>query len=232
MDIATTTVVLLALTINSDYSIAFTSSIFLLFLIVVAYCVIILVKKHYRNFFGPDFQIDSAELGVGSQKFTFKPNQRDREIAYKIWVELSTRKIGLPIDLENDVISEIYDSWHGFFTTTRELIKDIPVDKVSHESTRQIISMSISVLNRGLRPHLTKWQARFRRWNDSEIARSVSEDIDPQAIQRKYPHYDDLTKDLLVVNQRLITYRNKMRELVLGQSEDESSLPLSDEPTL
>jgi hypothetical protein len=76
---------------------------------------------------------------------------------------LSTRKIGLQIDLKQDVIVEIYDSWHNFFTITRELIKDIPVSKVQAPSTRKIITLSVNLLNEGLRPHLTTWQARFRR---------------------------------------------------------------------
>src|SRR5690606_28412594 len=76
------------------------------------------------------FEIDQAEIGVGNNKFRFKPNLTDRQVAYAIWVELSTRKIGLPIDPEHDVISEIYDSWYNFFTVTRELVKGIPVNQV------------------------------------------------------------------------------------------------------
>ncbi len=167
----------------------------------------------------PNFEIDTAELGIGSHKISFKPNLRDQEIAYKIWVELSTRKIGLPIDLEHDVISEVYDSWYNFFSITRELIKDIPVSKLKNPSTKQIITLSISVLNEGLRPHLTNWQARFRRWYDKQLE-STAEDIDPQSIQAKYPRFDDLKKDLEAVNKRLIRYREKMRELVLGLPEE------------
>lgn len=57
-----------------------------------------------------DFEIDQTEIGVGQNKLRFKPNLTDRQVAYAIWVELSTRKIGLPIDFEHDVVSEIYNS--------------------------------------------------------------------------------------------------------------------------
>ncbi|MCT6721704.1 hypothetical protein, partial [Acidovorax sp. K2F] len=117
----------------------------------------------YRNLF-QKFEIDQAEVGIGTNKLKLLINETDRQIAYKIWVELSTRKIGLPIDLEHDVISEVYDSWHTFFTVTRELVKDVPVSKFRRKETEEIVRMSIGVLNDGLRPHLTKWQARFRRW--------------------------------------------------------------------
>lgn len=162
-----------------------------------------------------DFEIDSAELGIGDYKVSFKPNDLDRQIAYSIWVELSTRKVGLPIDVEDDVISEVYDSWYSFFSVTRELIKDIPVSKVRSDSTGKIIELSIEVLNEGLRPHLTKWQARFRHWYEAQMDKK--EDASPQDLQKKFPEYDALCADLLTVNNRLIKYRMKLNELVRGK---------------
>lgn len=165
------------------------------------------------------FEIDQAEIGVGTSKFRFKPNLTDRQVAYAIWVELSTRKIGLDIDFEHDVIAEIYDSWYHFFSVTRELVKDIPVGRVKRDSTQAIIKLSIEVLNQGLRPHLTRWQARFRRWYERELKRydeaAGAEVLDPQQIQQRFPAYEALTIDMERVNKALIRYRAKMRELVL-----------------
>lgn len=65
-------------------------------------------------------------------KVKIAPNYQDMQIAYKLWIELSTRKIGLKIDLNNDVIIEIYNSWFEFFKITRELIKEIPISKIQN----------------------------------------------------------------------------------------------------
>ena len=213
---------IISLSLNRDFSLSFTFNavVIIFFVFVIA---IILWVKWYINSRVPNFEIDTADIGIGSHKISFKPNIRDQEIAYKIWVELSTRKIGLPIDLEHDVISEIYDSWYNFFSITRELIKDIPVNKVKNQSTRKIITLSIDVLNEVLRPHLTTWQARFRRWYDIQLA-SATDDADPQSIQAKYPKFADLKKDILIVNQRLIRYREKMKELVLGLPDGQKNL--------
>lgn len=165
------------------------------------------------------FEIDQAEIGVGTHRFRFKPNLTDRQVAYAIWVELSTRKIGLPIDLSHDVIVEVYDSWYNFFSVTRDLVKSVPVSQVKKQSTQAIIKLSIEVLNEGLRPHLTKWQARFRRWYERELKRydNLEGDavLDPQQIQATFPQFDELKTDLERVNTALIKYRAKMRELVL-----------------
>jgi hypothetical protein len=153
------------------------------------------------------FEIDQAEIGVGNNKFRFKPNLADRQVAYAIWVELSTRKIGLEIDFEHDVLAEIYDSWYNYFTVTRDLIKGIPVAQVKRDSTQTIIKLSIEVLNQGLRPHLTKWK-KYDQGGGAEV-------LDPQQIQRRFPRYDELKADMERVNRGLIRYRSKMRELVL-----------------
>jgi hypothetical protein len=165
------------------------------------------------------FEIDQADIGVGRNKFRFKPNLTDRQVAYAIWVELSTRKIGLPIDFEHDVLEEIYDSWFTFFSVTRDLIKSVPVNQVRRDSTQAIIKLSIEVLNEGLRPHLTRWHARFRHWYEREINNYHKQEtgimIDPQQIQANFPQYAELKEDMQRVNQSLIKYRRKMHDLVL-----------------
>lgn len=178
--------------------------------------VAILAYKYWNFQLGraSDFEINEAEFGLGQQKIKLKANDDDRQIAYKIWVELSTRKIGLKIDLEQDVISEVYDSWHTYFSVTRELIKDVPVRKYRRDATSKIVQLSIEVLNEGLRPHLTRWQARFRRWYERAALHADFESRSPQEIQRAFPAFDELSADLMLVNGRLIAYRSKMHELI------------------
>lgn len=183
--------------------------------IILAVIFLFLARFRGRNGF-KTMEIDQAEIGVGNGKITFKPNNVDRQVGYAIWVELSTRKIGLDIDLEHDVVSEIYDSWYNFFAITRELIKTVPINRVNDPSTKKIVSLSIDVLNEGLRPHLTQWQARFRRWYEYQLSKDVDCAENPQDIQKRFPAYDDLEKDMIAVNARLKAYRESMRQLVYG----------------
>ncbi len=189
--------------------------------VVVAVLAILLILLGWfvrRSWFGfaKQFEMDEAEIGVGSGKIKLKPNLTDRQVAYAIWVELSTRKIGLEIDLKDDVVSEIYDSWYQFFSVTRDLLKTVPVQRVSDPSTRKIVALSISILNEGLRPHLTIWQARFRHWFDRQMTNDKVADDPPQIVQQAFPAFDEMTRDLLAVNKRLIAYRRAMERLVNG----------------
>jgi hypothetical protein len=181
--------------------------------LVVAILASLLIRRGWRRRL-KSFEIEKAELGIGAGKITLKPNDTDRQVAYQIWVELSTRKIGLPIDLNNDVVAEIYDSWHNFFGVTRELIKSVPVSRAADDNTRKIINLSIEVLNDGLRPHLTLWQARFRAWYDRQVKDRTDAQMDPQDIQSGFPRFQELSADLINVNQNLIAYRALMGRIV------------------
>ena len=174
----------------------------------------LLFGKYFEGTTGKSFEIDEAEIGIGNQKVKFKPHYEDTQIAYKLWVELSTRKIGLPIDFENDVIVEIYNSWYEFFKLTRELIKEIPVAKIrKNESTRNLVNVAIDVLNEGLRPHLTLWQARFRRWY--QIESEKNRDISPQDLQKRFPEYGRLIESIKGVNLKLTKYREILKRIAM-----------------
>ena len=178
----------------------------------------VLVWLWFRGRIGlGSFELDSAGIGIGDTTVSFKPNRTDRQIAYAIWVELSTRKIGLVIDPEHDVISEVYDSWYSFFGVTRDLIKEVPAHKLKSKGTRAIVRTSVQVLNEGLRPHLTQWQARFRRWLEATL--KEDDFREPQLVQQEFPKYGDLVKDMLEINAKLIEYRKAMYELATGDPE-------------
>lgn len=167
------------------------------------------VKKYIKRIQKHSLIVNEIELGIGSSNIKFSYDKKDQEIAYKLWIELSTRKIGIPFDNENDVIKEVYDSWYEFFKTARELLKELPVNKISCSS--DLIELTEKVLNVGLRPHLTKWQAKFRRWYEKEMSKESVKT--PQEIQREYPEYSSLINDLISTNEKMIEYKELMKKI-------------------
>jgi ABC-type long-subunit fatty acid transport system fused permease/ATPase subunit len=165
------------------------------------------------------YEIDEASWGIGSNKVKIRPNYDDVQMAYTLWVELCTRKIGMEIDPKNDVIVEIYDSWYDFFGLTREMIKNIPVNQIrKNMSTRYIVRISVNVLNNGLRPHLTQWQAKFRKWYNHQIDNVDNIEKTPQEIQQQYPQFSELLKDMQNVNSKMIGYKQMILEVALGEN--------------
>jgi hypothetical protein len=74
--------------------------------------------------------------------------------------------------------------------------------------------MLLEALNSGLRPHLTKWQARFRRWYLAELERNPDEA--PQDIQRRFRDYKMLEDELMVINAEIAKYAVFLRQLSHG----------------
>ena len=209
---------LIRLFLDNNFNLQISISKWILLLVLIGVIIYLLYLKLFSSIKSKVYEIDEAIIGIGNQKVKIKPNYQDMQIAYKLYVELSTRKIGLEIDLNNDVINEIYNSWYEFFKLTRELIKDIPVSKIRKDkSTKELVRIAIEVLNEGLRSHLTNWQARFRKWYNTEIEREENKDLSPQDIQKKYPEYEKLTKEMIVVNQKSIEYRKILRQLAIGE---------------
>lgn len=150
-------------------------------------------------------------------KAEFVPNDQDVQIAHKIWTELVTRKAALPIDPEHDVIVEIYDSWYHLFTRVRELISNIPADLLrTEESTQELVRIATETLNEGLRPHLTKWQAKYRNWYTANSEKL--KEFTPQELQQQYPDYNFLVQDIIVLNGLLIAYARELKKIVDGKN--------------
>jgi hypothetical protein len=161
-----------------------------------------------------------ANLKIGEiGEVKIAPNYETRQIAYQVWVELSTRKIGLPFDPDNDVIIELYDSWRNAFTEIRALLKTIPIHRVDRSGeTETLVELIIKVLNRGLRPHLTKWQARFRTWYKQAETSAENKDLPPQFIQRHFPEYEELKQDLREVQSGMVEYTEFLSKVARGES--------------
>ena len=184
-------------------------------------------RSRHRSY---DIVEASIPFGIGAVKV--KPNKSTVTVAYRAWVELATRKAALPFDEEHDVIVEVYDSWYKLFGILRGLIQEISADRIKNDpETVQLVEIIVKVLNVGLRPHLTRWQADFRCWYNHELklqdkAREDSkiELLSPQIIQKNYPRYEELVADLKSVTVGLGEYTEwlariaQLRTGVLGDT--------------
>lgn len=186
----------------------------LLILVFIFFLMSLVAKKLIASLSKRSITINEVELGIGSNnKVKIKFEYKDVEIAYKLWIEMSTRKIAIPFDEDNDVIIEVYNSWYNFFNVARELIKDLPADRIKH--SKELIKLTERVLNSGLRPHLTKWQSRFRYWYNEETKNNT--DKSPQEIQKRYGDYNELIVSLKETNTKLINYNNLMKAIAFNE---------------
>lgn len=142
----------------------------------------------------------------------------DEEIkafAKRIYIELTTRKAGIPVDEEKDVIEEIYNSWYKLFCLIRDEMKMLPVCYFKDiENSESITGLTNKILNEMLRPHLTEHQARFRDWLEKAKQNKEYKNLTPQLLQKKYPEYETLVKSLKETNQMLIDSVERLHEIM------------------
>ena len=143
---------------------------------------------------------------INAFSVTIKVNMKNIDIAYMMFVQLRTRKIGVKFDEEYDVIPEVYDSWYSAFQAIRDLLMSVRPTP----NNKELIDVGNKVLNVGMRPHLTKWQAKFRKWYALELEKEENNKLTPQELQRKYPEYDQLVADLKSSQDQILELINKL----------------------
>lgn len=195
---------------NTDYSVGLeVHSLVVISLAIIAAIVIFYVIYQKR------FSVDSIDLNFDAKllkcSYHLERNYQNLEIAHRIYTELITRKAAIPIEPDNDVIKEIYDSWYALFKSTREEIKKLSGKSLRSEHCGNLVSMSVDILNKGLRPHLTTHQAKFRKWYSEELDKAENKGKSPQEIQKKYPEYDELIESMKKVNELLIEYAENLK---------------------
>ena len=171
------------------------------------------VFKTIFSFLKKKVKIVNLNIGIGNiGNVNIELNREVSKIAHKTWVEIMTRKVGLTFEEDKDVIIEVYNSWYKLFEIIRNLLKEIEPNK-KDENLKKLEYILISVLNVGLR-HLTQWQAKFRRWYDTEIHKETNKDKTPQEIQKGYVEYESLIKDLKETNKKMVQFAQELEKLI------------------
>ncbi len=155
----------------------------------------------------------SLPFQLGSWTYDMTPTERI--VAWRMHVQLVTRKAALPFDPEHDLIVDVYDSLFALFTETRALLLDLPPREFERESG--VATLILKVQNDGVRPHLTAWQADFRRWWQRTECLEENKERSPQEIQRDYPRYGELVTDLQKTNMELRKYADELLRLAKAQ---------------
>lgn len=163
--------------------------------------------------YNPGILTINAPFGLGNYQFEkARLTEKELDISWKLYVQLNTRKAAIPIDEENDIIIEIYDSWYELFKSTREYLIELPATEIQgNENAQEIVRLSLDVLNKGMRPHLTKWQGKYRSWYDTEVQKEENQSLTPQELQRKYEHYDKMVSEIKIINKELNRYAEELK---------------------
>lgn len=182
-------------------------------LIIITLILIYLIYKIFKYFLTKKFKVVEMNISIANiGNISIEKNKDISRIAHKAWVEIMTRKVGLLFEEDKDVIVEVYNSWYSLFGIIRDLLKEIEPRKKDKDLER-LENVLVKTLNYGLRPHLTKWQAKYRRWYNQEIEKDTNNELSPQEIQKKYKKYDELIGDLKETNKQMVQFAEELKKL-------------------
>lgn len=137
--------------------------------------------RELRDLAGADLTVDTVEASVAGQRVKFRANV-ERQAAWKLYVELNTRVATQSLARGEGLLREALSSLHAIFGVTREILKEAgPAVAQSEESLGRY---AMAVLNRSLRPLLSRWHPRLADWEQrrpAEVSRPDHETQWPQA---------------------------------------------------
>lgn len=194
-----------------------TIDINLIFLALIIVICILFIIKFIRDKIKPKYfsmKISEINLGIGNGSVTIRVDHQVQELAFRIWSEMATRKVGIKIDTENDIIDEVYNSWYIFFSIVRDNLKELNGHNLN--TSQEFIDLSLRVLNEGMRPHLTKWQGKFRKWYSINSRKEVYENKTPQEIQSMFPEYKELIEDMVSTNLNMIQFKEELYKIAFS----------------
>ncbi len=201
----------------SKPAITISTSWWLFLAFVVLLIVLYVLNKKFRK---PAHKITKSKFIIKTVVFSYESeierNYQNLFIANRIYIELVTRKAALDIDVEHDLIIEIYDSWYKLFGIIRDEIKSIPGHNLVDGKSNELIQLTTKILNDGIRPHLTTYQAKFRKWYNSAIQDDDNKQKSPQDIQKLYSNYDSLIDSMKDVNQVLKEFSSQLKIMIEG----------------
>jgi hypothetical protein len=158
----------------------------------------------------PNFKI-SFPLLFNAQ-YNIELEKTDIEVAWNIFCELQTRVGIIDFNEEEDIISICFESWYSLFKVIREQLKElkVPIKKSKSKESKNLDQILLSLLNDHMRPFLRKWHFNFKSYWEKNYENGKN----PIEIQKAFPNYSSLIKDIHIMEKKLKEILNALEKIV------------------
>ena len=129
-------------------------------------------------------------------ELTFVVDDEARHVAWRLYVEATTRISTQPLSDGAGNLREALTSLYGLFATTRESLKASRPSSVVAAGGHSVEYLAITMLNRELRPFLSTWHPLLREF----------EQENPSGSESSWPHNAACRQELDRVRTNIIEY--------------------------
>jgi hypothetical protein len=157
-----------------------------------------------------EVQVELAIPYIGKIAGTWKPDEREQDAAWEMYVELVTRvSVADPLPTGGS-LRESLASLYSLFTTTRSLLRSYgpAVARPKHGGELSFGYLAINVLNYVLRPVLTKWHPMLLDWEHQRPA-----EVAPLVHEADWVYAEELREVLRRVRAMLLEYSSVLAEI-------------------
>ncbi|MBI2926463.1 MAG: hypothetical protein HYY24_12280 [Verrucomicrobia bacterium] len=126
------------------------------------------LKKWFEN-----WDLAKLKVNVGVLEAEWEPQEKDREAAWELYIEMLTRIVTQPLPDEHGDEKTALDSIHALFGITREILRR------KGRECEQFTKIAVIVLNQIVRPFTAKWHklSLDGAFKDSDKRKEFREDL-------------------------------------------------------
>lgn len=146
---------------------------------------------------GLPFNLGSLEL---------QNDEVQQRAAWALYVELSTRIAVQPLGSEDGILREALTSLYNIFNITRQVLREAGPEIA--KGSQSLGSISIDVLNKGLRPFLVKWHPILKNYEERKPS-----DITTVDHERAWEKAAELREELEQVRYQMTIYVSALAQI-------------------
>jgi hypothetical protein len=144
-------------------------------------------------------------FGIGGAEWV--ADETERKAAWSLYVELVTRITVQSLEADQGLLREALNSLHSMFAITRQILREAGPDVGI--SSASVGGIAIAVLNKGLRPFLSKWHPLLQTWEAQKPPT-----ISPKDHEKNWSLEPQMRQELLLLGKGLEQYAEALSEIV------------------
>jgi hypothetical protein len=155
-------------------------------------------------------------MNIFSVRWKHIPTQLEQEAAWDLYVELTTRVASNQLHPDDGILREALTSLYSLFPIVRGILKEHG-PRIYSKKEPGFSQLAIALLNRELRPFLSKWHPRLQHY---ESRRPIS--TSPLEWEQQWDLSAELRTDLSALQDRIFgTYAQALSRLCDVQALDD-----------
>ena len=155
-------------------------------------------------------KIKATKLTVGLPfnlgQLEFEPDETQQRAAWELYVELTTRIAVQPLGPDEGLIREALSSLYNIFGATREILREAGPSVA--QGPNSFGPVAIEVLNKGLRPFLTKWYPLLLAYEQKR-----PEDVSARDHERSWEKASEFRSELAQIQEQMMIYAEALARI-------------------